>query len=1369
MQKIKKTCSIILLCAIFSVQLSAHPFWNSAIAKGVTSRDDGIWLFPLAETYYNYFTDWAGCPGTDSTCPICGKNHNYDGWGDGWHGGQGGHNGFDVGVTDAPVYAARSGNLYYYESVGARGNTVIIEHKINNTYSYYSYYQHLSYLQIKNHSGQSLSYYAGINVEAGYQIAISGNTGGNYGKHLHFGIVIGPSGNASTGNLSSLEGKGWILSTNVGQGGRILNNPSNPPSWNYSSEVLAPLKAHAGSVEYVFDWHLVVHQHSYSEHYEAAHPHKKYMQCSCGDKYYTGANAGELSNHYEDAHPHKEYTSCSLCSYKNYTGKTRTVATCLDCGRPTSSAVGRTIYNGHIYEVYKTNTTWKNAKTYAEEMGGYLVTITSAEEQAAINSISHGSINALWIGATDEKEEGKWKWVTDEPFSYSFWNDSEPNNSGGSENYAHLSYNAGGKWNDLALSDPNAAVGGFIVEYEPQLTDTVQGNGHTYEVYKGQTNWAAAKEFAEKKDGHLVTITSAEEQTTVYQKIVAKFGENLWIGASDEKKEGAWEWVTGESFAYKNWNDSQPDNWEGNEHYAHVYGNTGRWNDVPLSNSSIKGFIVEYDCNHDWKIESTTVEATCTQTGIAVVKCAKCGQTQSVGYRANGELLDSTTYEWTTTPPPPNAVQVEKKTQYRYSKKETTESGSSSLSGWTRRTDVTNPVTEYGSWKNENPTTSKPTESDTLRITKSYVSAYNYYHVCNNYYDGCWNVDSIPYGSGNHYRHTISVSSPLPAINIADKGGKQFYGGSGSGAPACSSNWYIWIYESETYTYEYQTRSATTKYFYYRWKDFSDWQDAAVTADDNTKVETRTVYRYYAPQTVSGDHVWDSGKVTKAATCAATGVKTFICTICKTTKTETIAKTTNHTWDAGKVTKAATCAATGVKTYTCSVCNTTKTESIEKLNTHTWDDGVVTKQPSLLTEGEKTYTCTVCKTKKTEVIPVEITPTTPTISVGSASAAPDSSVSVNVSIANNPGINTFALGFSYDTNRLSLKSVSVDSALGGQFQYAKKAVWLNSSDTKYNGAILKLTFDVAANAKEGDTKVTVTYQPGDISNYNEDDVMFAVSSGTITVGNHTHTWDSGKVTKAATCTADGVKTFTCTVCKETKTEVIKAIGHKAVTDKAVAATCTKDGKTEGSHCSVCGTVLKAQTVVPATGHKWDGGKVTKAATCAATGVKTYTCTICKTTKTETIPKTTDHKWDSGKVTKAATCAATGVKTYTCTVCKTTKTETIAKTNDHSWDEGHFVTPDRKNLTAIESYTCTICKKTKTEKHKYTLGDVDQDNQITAADARLALRRAVGLEDYLINSPQYLSCDVDFDSNVSAADARLILRAAVGLEDPIKWK
>ena len=67
-----------------------------------------------------------------------------------------------------------------------------------------------------------------------------------------------------------------------------------------------------------------------------------------------------------------------------------------------------------------------------------------------------------------------------------------------------------------------------------------------------------------------------------------------------------------------------------------------------------------------------------------------------------------------------------------------------------------------------------------------------------------------------------------------------------------------------------------------------------------------------------------------------------------------------------------------------------------------------------------------------------------------------------------------------------------------------------------------------------------------------------------------------------------------------------------------------------------------------------------------------------------------------------------------------------------------------------------------------LGDVDKDTKITAGDARLALRRAVDLEDYAEGSYEFIACDVDKDGKVTANDARSILRAAVDLEDPATW-
>lgn len=240
-----------------------------------------------------------------------------------------------------------------------------------------------------------------------------------------------------------------------------------------------------------------------------------------------------------------------------------------------------------------------------------------------------------------------------------------------------------------------------------------------------------------------------------------------------------------------------------------------------------------------------------------------------------------------------------------------------------------------------------------------------------------------------------------------------------------------------------------------------------------------------------------------------------------------------------------------------------------------------------------------------------------------------------------------------------------------------------------------------------------------------------------TIPKKEHSWDAGKVTKAATCTEKGIRTYTCQSCGITRTEDIPALGHKAVTDTAVAATCETDGKTEGSHCSVCGKVLTEQKTVKATGHDWDEGKITKAATCEEKGVKTYTCRICKKTRTEDVSALghqavtdaavaatceTDGKTEGshcsvcGKVlVKQESVKATGHKAVTdeavaatcetdgktegshCSVCGKVLTEqkTIPAFG-HTWDTGKITKEAACETKGVKTYTCETCKKTRTE-------------------------------------------------------------------------
>lgn len=129
---------------------------------------------------------------------------------------------------------------------------------------------------------------------------------------------------------------------------------------------------------------------------------------------------------------------------------------------------------------------------------------------------------------------------------------------------------------------------------------------------------------------------------------------------------------------------------------------------------------------------------------------------------------------------------------------------------------------------------------------------------------------------------------------------------------------------------------------------------------------------------------------------------------------------------------------------------------------------------------------------------------------------------------------------------------------------------------------------------------------------------------------------TSKVIKTATCTQEEVTTRTATCSfnnieyTTSKDFVTKsARGHQEEIDPAVAATCVQEGKTEGKHCKDCKTVTLEQKVVPALGHVWDEGKITKEATKTEEGIKTYTCKSCKATRTETIAKLTGDSDNPG--------------------------------------------------------------------------------------------------------------------------------------------
>lgn len=210
-----------------------------------------------------------------------------------------------------------------------------------------------------------------------------------------------------------------------------------------------------------------------------------------------------------------------------------------------------------------------------------------------------------------------------------------------------------------------------------------------------------------------------------------------------------------------------------------------------------------------------------------------------------------------------------------------------------------------------------------------------------------------------------------------------------------------------------------------------------------------------------------------------------------------------------------------------------------------------------------------------------------------------------------------------------------------------------------------------------------------------------------------HDYDNGVVTTPATCTTEGVMTYTCTRDGATKTETIPALGHKWDDGKITTApTCETEGE-KTYKCTNDGCAETKTEAVAALGHEWDNGTVTTPATCTTEGVLTY---ICKRdashTKTEAIPAL-GHKWDDGTITTAPTCETEGKKTYKCTNdgCTETKTESVAALG-HDWDDGVVTTPATCEADGVKTYTCKHdSSHTKTEtipakKYTFTVTVVD---------------------------------------------------------------
>ncbi len=728
-------------------------------------------------------------------------------------------------------------------------------------------------------------------------------------------------------------------------------------------------------------------------------------------------------------------------------------------------------YSGHYYMLITTSASWKSAKVACENMGGYLVTITSEAENELMATLASG--NAVWIGASDEETEGVWKWITGEAFSYTNWYSGEPNNSNGAEHYAHMRSDCD-QWND----ETSSITYYYICEWD------------SYEDYLLQFEDEPAMEEAPNAlDGILCGANdNGTAETTDDGKLRTlnnkQWNDNILQITSVTKTE----YFSGDTF-------------DANTVKAQIYNSPieyGKKFDSYCKETVLSrmGFVeITYD-NH---IRYIPVHV--TKTIPSHIEIYNAGKTEF----AVGEIFDisgllvKVVYN-------NGDVKYISESDVTYTTPSTEDSG--------QIEEVVVTYDESGLFF------STSYEITVVTDVVESISIQNYPYKRTNYKQG----DELSLDGLELYAYKKSGKKELIAI---DNPGLDFV----VSPSLCNVG-------TSTVTIKYNGQSATYTINVSENKDF--------------------------------DHPWDKGTVTLAPTHTATGIMTYRCTVdnCDAIKTETVpsleghvygdwyklndtqhqrmcecgeAITMDHAWNVMVVTPA-THTTAGEMLYTCTVCNATRIETIPpEVDTHTfgawinhnneqhthacecgeveyqnhnWNAGAVTVEPTYTTTGILTYTCMDCSATTTEVIPViDIPDDAPYIVVDSKNAVVGSTVSVKISLQNNPGVTSMRINVAYDSTLLTLTDVAYNTAMGGQSVMPENVSTLNGNVILYwvdgfvnyekDDVFATLTFKVSDSAvADATSTISVTYDTEDIYDADESNITYFCEDGVLTFINY---------------------------------------------------------------------------------------------------------------------------------------------------------------------------------------------------------------------------------------------------------------------------
>ena len=454
---------------------------------------------------------------------------------------------------------------------------------------------------------------------------------------------------------------------------------------------------------------------------------------------------------------------------------------------------------------------------------------------------------------------------------------------------------------------------------------------------------------------------------------------------------------------------------------------------------------------------------------------------------------------------------------------------------------------------------------------------------------------------------------------------------------------------------------------------------------------------FSACQTAEHEHSWGEWQVTTPATCTQGGVETRVCADDPEHKETRATDPLGHDWGEWTLTTPASCESAAEQTRTCKHDSTHKeTRAFGEATGHSWDEGTVTTPATCTSAGEKTFTCTAdgCEKTKTEPVSVdssahkwsewtEKTPATCTESKVEEPTCAHDSAHKETRKSGAP------LGHKWDEGTVTtLPQVGV----AGEKTFTCTVTGCGATKTEPVPA-LDHTHSYTG---EWQKDASGHWKVCDGSDCNEKSLQAE------------HDWDEGAVTTPATCSAAGVKTFTCETCGFTKTEPVPAdaTAHKwgEWADKT-AATCTA-AKTQERVCEHNHEHKDTQTVGEPLGHAFGAWTLKTAPTANDAGTAEKTCTHdgCSEKHSAQLPPLNDAAYTKGEDT--ATCTEAGEMQYTLTLEEEQFSFTVA-----TQAKGH-------NLLAMPAQQATCMDKGNKaywvcERCKQLFSDAEGKNDINA--------------------------------------------------------